>query len=796
MAKGSGGGGSGPTVAKAYVAIIPTTKDAQKNISKALVPDMEKASEEAGEEGGKSLVGRLGDAVAAGAKKVAAAAKVASAAGVAACGALTTAAYGAFSDWEQLSGGVQTIFGDAAAETVIANARRAFSTVQLSANDYLTTVTSFSASLIKSIGGDTDAAASVADKAITDMADNANKLGTSMESLQYAYQGFSRGTFTMLDNLRLGYGGTQEEMLRLVHDAGVVDESITDISQVSFADMIEGIHIIQQEWGIAGASAAEAATTLEGSFNMMTASWQNMLVAFGEGTPEAIKPAVDALISSVGTWLSNAIPRIGIIISGIVSYIPDIARDIISALPGMVSRISHAFVEQVGNIDIGAMLRPVIDTAMENSLVASIMGFAGRIGAAFTKVFGEVDLAATFATIRGAVTTAMDVITQVITTAQAAVVAFIDSIDTDTLVSIMSVIRAVGERVLAVLSDIGALAIQILADVVWPLIQNIAAFLVDHVVPGIVMVAEAAAPYLATLGDILLSVISWLVDIASALITIIKPAIEIIFKTLTPIFDWLFKVLSDVYRVVSDVVGRAWTIIQPHVELIVYVVSRAIRDIGGFIQTLSNNFDTSMRVVSALWNAIWASITKVASGSISRVISAISGVLTTVRNITGAISSAVWNVVSWISDTVWGLISGLWNAFSQVYDIITSPFRSAFNAIRRLWNSTIGGMGFTIPDWIPGVGGGSFRIPYMASGGTIAAAGTVLVGEQGPELLDLPRGARVTPLSESTGSGGVTYSVMVGDVDLSDDDQVRRVTREYLEFLARLAAPGGLTATA
>ena len=324
MAGIGGGGGSGPTVARAYVAIIPTTKGAQKEISKSLIPEMEAA----GKDGGEHLSGGIGDSLKSGSAKIASIAKAALAgAGIAAVTKFVHDAYDAFSSFEQLEGGVKTIFGDAAADTVIANARRAFSTVQMSANAYLDTVTSFSASLIQSLGGDTEAAARMADMAVSDMADNANKMGTDIASIQVAYQGFAKQNYSMLDNLKLGYGGTQQEMYRLLQDAANLNAefaqtanfSIDDKGHLSagFADITRAIHIVQESMGIAGASAQEAATTLEGSFNMMSASWQNLLVAFGEGTPDAIKPAVDNLIASVGTWLQNAIPRIGIIISGI-----------------------------------------------------------------------------------------------------------------------------------------------------------------------------------------------------------------------------------------------------------------------------------------------------------------------------------------------------------------------------------------------------------------------------------------------------------------------------------------------
>lgn len=791
MAKGSGG----PVVGRAYVTIIPTTKDAQKNIAKSLVPDMEKASEQAGEEGGETLVEKLGATIASGAQKVAAATKVVAAAGVAALGALTTAAYNAFSDWEQLSGGVQTIFGDAAAETVIANAKRAFKTVQLSANDYLSTVTSFSASLIQSLGGDTDAAASVADKAITDMADNANKMGTSMESLQYAYQGFSRGTFAMLDNLKLGYSGSQSEMLRLVHDAGVVDKSINDISQVSFADMIEGIHIIQQNLGITGASAEEASTTLEGSFNTMTASWQNLLVAFGEGTPEAIKPAVDNLIESVGTWLKNAIPRIGIIISGIISYIPTLTSDIIAALPGMVTDISTAVMDALGNVDLASMLKPVIDVAMENSLIASIVGFAGRIGEAFTLVFGDVDLAATFESIKGAVVSAMDVIGPVIQGMQDAFGSLLDSIDTATIVDVMSGMKEIGEALLGILLTIGETVAHVMVTLVGPALSAFWEFFTEHILPGLKTLWDAIQPAVMLLLGILGDVYSWVSQIIMAVADELGPEISLIMGIAGPIFDTIVATLSTILQTLTTVASFLWDHLKQAIDRVVSDVVGGIELVAGWIKAVTPIVSAVIQRIKGIISVGITILKNVISAAVSAIRVIISRIFTTVSNIVTSVKKTFANGFNYLLRIAGQVVSGIGNIFRGVVNAITAPFQSAINSIRRLWNSSVGSLSVSIPSWVPGVGGKGFSMPKLASGGTIMEAGSVMVGEAGPEILTLPRGASVRPLSSDTATaGGETWNVQVGDVTLSDDDEVRRITRAYLEQLARLATPGGIIA--
>jgi len=238
------------------------------------------------------------------------------AAGAAATAALLKSSIGAYAEFEQLEGGVKKLFGDDAAKTVMENASKAFKTAGLSANEYMQTVTSFSASLINSLGNDTAAAAELSDIAIQDMSDNANTFGTDITMIQNAYQGFAKQNYTMLDNLKLGYGGTQAEMARLINDSGVMGENFIataeNVNSVSFAKIIEAIHVVQSNMNIAGTTANEASDTIEGSFNMWKASWQNLMT--GMGDDENIDPLVDSFFDAGNTVLQNLakiLPRIG-----------------------------------------------------------------------------------------------------------------------------------------------------------------------------------------------------------------------------------------------------------------------------------------------------------------------------------------------------------------------------------------------------------------------------------------------------------------------------------------------------
>ena len=217
---------------------------------------------------------------------------------------LGKAALDAYAQFEQLEGGVKKLFGEEASKDVMKYAENAYKTAGLSANQYMEQVTSFSASLISSLEGDTEKAAQVADMAIQDMADNANTFGTDMQSIQNAYQGFAKGNFTMLDNLKLGFSGSKEGMQQLLDKAEEITGKKYDISNLK--DIYEAIHVMQEELNIAGTTSKEAANTIEGSTNMMKAAWQNMLTAIGRG--KGVEEATQKFLESLGTVAKNIAP--------------------------------------------------------------------------------------------------------------------------------------------------------------------------------------------------------------------------------------------------------------------------------------------------------------------------------------------------------------------------------------------------------------------------------------------------------------------------------------------------------
>ena len=251
-----------------------------------------------------------------------------------------------FATYEQLVGGVETLFKNSS-NKVKEYANNAYKTAGLSANEYMDTVTSFSASLLQSLGGDTEKSADVANQAITDMSDNANKLGTSMEMIQNAYQGFAKQNYTMLDNLRLGYGGTKEEMQRLLADAEKLSGVHYDIS--NFADITEAIHVIQTEMGIAGATREEAMSTIEGSFNMVKSSWQNLITGMADSDAD-FGQLIDNLVESATAFGHNILPRVEIALNGVGQLIEQLLPPICERIPQIFISVLPSLIQAGANV--------------------------------------------------------------------------------------------------------------------------------------------------------------------------------------------------------------------------------------------------------------------------------------------------------------------------------------------------------------------------------------------------------------------------------------------------------------
>lgn len=420
------------TIADAYVQILPSMQGVQGELQSQMEGPAEKAGSSSGEKAGSAFLKMM--------------TKVITALGI---GKLLESAIMGAADLEQSIGGIETLYGTgtirleeygesvadlkeqiedtaSAVQTqalMMSYAENAYKTVGMSANDYMETVTSFSASLIQSLGGDTAAAAEAANQALTDMSDNANKMGTDMSMIQSAYMGFSRQNYTMLDNLKLGYGGTKEEMERLLADASKLSGVKYDINSLS--DVYEAIHVIQEETGIAGTTAKEAASTMSGSLSMVKASFTNLLTAMasGDGLAEAMTafgesgllmienfiptavnaivglvPAALALLNEYGPQLMElASQAITDLITGLVAALPML----ITAITGLFTTLIPAIIAQIPTITVALMnaLPTIIDGLIQMVLgiVAAlpqiIRGFVDAIPTVITSVISALMLA-------------------------------------------------------------------------------------------------------------------------------------------------------------------------------------------------------------------------------------------------------------------------------------------------------------------------------------------------------------------------------------------------------------------
>ena len=281
-------------------------------------------------------------------------------------------AISSYADYEQLSGGVETLFKDSA-DVVERFASNAYQTAGMSANQYMETVTSFSASLISSLGGDTEKASQYANRAITDMSDNANKMGTDIGMIQNAYQGFAKQNYTMLDNLKLGYGGTKEEMQRLLADAEKISGFKYDIS--SYADIVDAIHVVQDEMGITGTTAREASETISGSLSMAQASWSNLLTGIADDNAD-FGQLVDDFVDSVLTVAKNLIPRIQTTITGLASMASGLLEKLVPQLVLMIPPLIQQTL-------------PVLLSAVQ-SAISSILAVLPSIISTISKLIPEI----------------------------------------------------------------------------------------------------------------------------------------------------------------------------------------------------------------------------------------------------------------------------------------------------------------------------------------------------------------------------------------------------------------------
>ena len=593
-------------IGKAYVQIIPSAKGIGGAISKELKGE----SESAGKASGLSLVGAL--------KKVVATAAIGKAI------AETVKAGGAL---EQSLGGVETLF-KGSADKVKQQAIEAYKTTGLSANAYMENVTGFSASLLQSLGGDTDKAAKISNMAMIDMADNSNKMGTAMGSIQDAYQGFAKQNYTMLDNLKLGYGGTKSEMERLLADATKLTGVKYDINNL--ADVYEAIHAVQEEIGITGTTAIEAEQTISGSFNAMKASFQNVLGALATGF--GLKESFQGLADSLSTFLfGNLIPMIW-----------NIATTIPSALVGLV----QAFVPHL--LQAGADFINFLATGITTNvpvLLAKIPEIIQSLAEFFTvqlpvflqkgaELIGQVAMG-----IISAVPGAIGAVMQLMTSLFSTIAQNFPQLVENGKQMIINLSNGIIERVPTILQNIGTL----LSNVLTTLAEKLPDFLKN----GIDMIKNLANGILSVLGTAVSAIakvlFSILVEIAKNLPDILSKGIEIIVKLAAGILQNMpaavTAIASVLGNIISEIASFMGQLLQQGVDLIAQLA-------GGIAQSAWNAISAMGQVLNAVLNAISGFSGSMISAGYNLLMGLATGISNAVGAVVGRAVAAAQRVVS------------------------------------------------------------------------------------------------------------------------------------------------------
>ena len=627
--------------------------------------------------------------------------------------AIGGAALSAYADYEQLVGGVDTLFGSASGQ-LQAYAADAYKTCGMSANQYMTQATSFAASLVSSCGGDVAKAADYANMAMGDMSDNVNKMGSNMVDVQNAYQGFAKQNYTMLDNLKLGYGGTKEEMERLIADANKLREAQgknADLTIDSYADVVEAIHTVQENMGITGTTAKEAATTISGSIGMAKAAWENFITGLGRDDVD-FSQLTEQLLTSIGAVATNVAPRVAQIGQGIIQAFPIVLAGLGAVLAPIVSEaLATAWniaVQALAGIGIHL---PEVDASQILSAFQTVADVAstvvGVVRSAFEAVPGIFETVAS--AVGGAVSTVISVLTPFAEYFAAqmlpAIVSFASGL-VSAFAAVWPVLSQFGQTVM----NIGAAVMPVLQNafaLIMPLISqsiSLVMQLFSALSPLISQVAAALMPALTAIGTAL-------ANLAAAVLPGLAAAVQVVFSVL--------QMLMPVIQTVLSVVGSI-------VSVVLTVVSQVIAAVINAAAVVSSVISAVLTVVSALVAGVTAfigSILAVVGGCVSTVSALVAGVVNTVVSLIGSLVSSVLSAIS-------GLVSGVASFFQSIVSTMSSAASSAYSAVTGAFNSMVGAVSGAVGNLMGVVSG----IPGQITG-FFAGAGSWLV-DSGRAIID------------------------------------------------------------
>jgi len=681
---------------------------------------------------GSSKLSKIGEAVGAGMKKAAQVTAAATAACAAGIAALTKSAVSNFADYEQLVGGVDTLFKDSSAK-VQQYAKDAFKNTGMSANEYMETVTGFSASLLQSLGGDTEAAADIGNMAVMDMADNANKMGTSMESIQNAYQGFAKGNYTMLDNLKLGYGGTKEEMQRLLADAEKISGIHYDISNLS--DVYSAIHVIQQEMQITGTTAEEAKKTISGSASMMKAAWTNLLTGIAQNNGN-LDELISNFVDSVKTFAGNLVPVIQTVLKNIPPLLIDLGGELLSVIQKILDAIPTRLPFLLLKLESGIQ-------KMLPSLVSVITGIVTQLISVIIALFPLVVEGITEATLQiiSAITELipsivegiMQIIPQLTQTLMDNVPVFLES-----LMGVITIlIEGIGELFPVIVEAVTQI-IPMIIETFYTAIPQI----LEAAVQLLMVIVDAIPLFIPALVEALPSIYTTIIESMINSINVILDGAVQLFTALVDAIPLILPVLIDTFPIIIDSIVSAIT------ENIPTILNSAINLFTAIINAIPKILPKLVaaipQIISAIVSTLARNIPKIASTALQLFLE----IVKAIPKIAGQLLSALGNLMSQALNKIGSFAVSIGQA---VGDGISGAVKAAINGVLKtaigIINGFIGAINGAIGviNAIPGVSISKLDkldVPQFAKGGIVDSATLAVVGEAGKEA--------VVPLENNT----------------------------------------------
>ena len=633
-----------------------------------------------------------------------------------------TASIWQFADLEQAVGGIETLF-KSSADAVIKNSETAYKRAGVSGVDYMENVTSFSASLLSGLGGDTEAAAKIADMAMVDMSDNANKMGTNIESIQNAYQGFAKGTFNMLDNLKLGYGGTQSEMARLINDSGVMGKTFKatakNMDEVPFDKMIEAIHVIQTEMDITGTTVLEAEETVSGAFGMMKASLSDLAAGFGQEGAN-IDQFIQNLIDSVGVFADNIIRVLKTMWDNLP--IPDWAKWL-----GGIIFIAGPIIGVIGTIlsAIGGFATAIEGTSgivgAFTALFPNVVAGFGLLKGAIGIVLGPIGLVV--GAIAGAIAILVhlyktneefrDKVNAIWTTIKGAIMGVVDivvSFVSEKVEQLTTWWNENQEQMLAKVSEVWNGITDTIANVinaVLDFVTNTFGILVawwNENQEQILMTASNVWNTIdETISSVINAVVTFVTDLFGGLVTWWQENNTMIMEAATNVWNVIKTVVSVAIGVVVGVITVGINIIKsimefiwPFVEALVKFAWDGIKNvIEGAIKIITGIIEFFSALFTGNWTALWESIKQIVSGVVQAVwgfiqlwiVGKVIGAIKIFVGLAKTLFSGVWTIIKNIFSTS---LSWIWGKVTSIFSSISGSISGAMGTIKGVISSGLG----------------------------------------------------------------------------------------------------------